>query len=249
MSCIGTLATLGATNSEQFEVDRSPIGILRRRTQFFVRYLLARAQSGTIAKLLPIVESSFEHPWVAEIELRIRFWPGKDVNWLGLWSWSEDPQRPVCWDAPVAICIHRKKRGKQKQALCMSLYLINGTVYIGQLQGVSRTNPPKEIRFWPMKFMEACQTFARQENLKEVKVARADTLYSYRNPYLNPELSPEAREQALGRIRKTMELIYDANAVAVGFVPDGNWFKWENPKQLPARTAFWPAAFSAPVDL
>jgi hypothetical protein len=110
----------------------------------------------------------------------------------------------------------------------MSLYLIRRTIYIGQLQGVAGTDPPKELRFWPAKFMEACQTFALQEGLTEVRVPRADTLYSYRNPSLNPDLSPEAREMALERIRKAMELLYDANALALGFVPDGNWFRWEN---------------------
>ena len=110
----------------------------------------------------------------------------------------------------------------------MSLYFHKRTLHIAQLQGVPGTDPPKELRFWPVKFIEACQTFAREENLEEVRVPRADTLYSYRSPTLNPAASSEEREQALERIRKTMELLYDANARTLGFVLDGDSFKWEN---------------------
>jgi hypothetical protein len=115
------------------------------------------------------------------------------------------PDRTVHWDAPITVAIFRKRKGKERQALCMSLYLRKRTLHIAQLQGTPRTDPPKELRFWPVKFIEACQTFAREENLEEVRVPRADTLYSYRSPTLNP------------------------NARALGFVPDGDSFKWENP--------------------
>jgi hypothetical protein len=27
-----------------------------------------------------------------------------------------------------------------------------------------------------------------------------------------------------------METLYDANALELGFIPDGRWFKWMNPK-------------------
>jgi hypothetical protein len=56
--------------------------------QFFGQYLLARAHAKTIEKLLPIVEKSFEHSWVAEVELRIRFWPGNEDRLTRLGSMS-----------------------------------------------------------------------------------------------------------------------------------------------------------------
>jgi len=206
---------------------------LRRRTQFFVWYLLARAHSTKIARLLPIVEKSFEHPWVAGVELGIRFWPGHaSLARLRAWNRHHLPRPPMHWDAPVTVSVFRKRRGKRRQALCMSFYLVKSSLYIKQLQGVSGTDAPKEIRFWPKLFMEACRVFVRQEQLKEVKVPRADALYSYRNPFFNPQLLPEARERAVERIRRNMELLYDANALALGFVPDGAWFKWENPDSL-----------------
>ncbi len=78
--------------------------------------------------------------------------------------------------------------------------------------------------------MEVCRQLARQEGLKGVRVSKAQALYSYRNPYLRPQLLPEARESALQRIRKDMKLIYDANALALGFLPEGRWYRWDVPK-------------------
>jgi len=82
-------------------------------------------------------------------------------------------------------------------------------------------------------FMEACRKFAYQEGFKEMRVPRAASLYSYHHPYVRPELLPEARERALQRIRKSMEMLYDANALELGFIPDGRWFKWMDPKIAP----------------
>ena len=65
-----------------------------------------------------------------------------------------------------------------------------------------------------------------------MKVARAASHYSYRHPYIRPELLPDGRERALQRIRKNMELIYDKNALDLGLVPDGNWFKWQNASSI-----------------
>ena len=30
--------------------------------------------------------------------------------------------------------------------------------------------------------------------------------------------------------RRDMELLYDKNALELGFVPDGDWLKWTNPE-------------------
>jgi hypothetical protein len=78
--------------------------------------------------------------------------------------------------------------------------------------------------------MEACRTFAYQEGFKQVRVPRAASLYSYHHPFICAELLPDARERALQRIRKNMELLYDANALQLGFIPDDRWFEWMNPK-------------------
>jgi hypothetical protein len=37
----------------------------------------------------------------------------------------------------------------------------------------------------------------------------------------------KARENTLRRIRRSMHLLYDTNALELGFVSDGAWLKWE----------------------
>ena len=194
-----------------------------RRTQFFVRYIMAKSRSKTLAKLLPIIEDSFRHPWVAEVQLQIRFWLGHGLR----------KRSSMHWDAPVAISVFRRIKGKKRPALCMSLYVTRRTLYIQQLQGVPGTDVPRDLGAWPKMFMEACRKFAYQEGFKEMRVPRAASLYSYHHPYVRPELLPEARERALQRIRKSMEMLYDANALELGFIPDGRWFKWMDPKIAP----------------
>lgn len=215
---------------QKHEVDRSVAARLRRRILFFGRYLVARAQVRRIERLLLVLEESFRHPWVTRIEVKIQPRPGRGTRWavrhIGPSGSSE--RGLVHWDAPVTVCVFRKKRCAERPALCMSLYLSNRAVHVVQLQGVPQTDPPRGVRLWPVKFIEACRDFAIEERLDEVKVAKAETLYSYRNPTVNSELPKAAREETVQRIRRTMELLYDANALSAGFAPDGDWFKWTN---------------------
>ena len=207
--------------SKALGISQSLLAKVCRRTQFFVRYIFAKSRSKALGRFLPIIENSFRHPWVAGVQLQIRFWPGH-----GLVERSF-----MHWDAPVAISVFRRIRGKRRPALCMSLYITRDTLYITQMQGVSRTDVPRDLGSWPKLFMEACRTFSYQEGFREMRVPRAASLYSYHHPYVRPELLPDARERALQRIRKSMEMLYDANALDLGFIPDGRWFKWINPKK------------------
>jgi hypothetical protein len=143
------------------------------------------------------------------------------------------------WDAPVTISVFRRIRGKRKPALCMSLYIIRSILYIEQMQGVSRTDVPEDLRPWPKMFMEACRTFCYQEEFKEMRVPRAASLYSYQHMFVHADLLPDARERMLQRVRKSMEMLYDANALELGLISDGRWFKWVNPKTaaLPRQLA------------
>jgi hypothetical protein len=226
---------MDAKRRNNLEVERSPLGTLYRRTYFLVQYLCAIAQSRALARFLPIVEGSFKHAWVAEVQLQIRFLPGQERAWL----LARNPQRSMHWDAPITVSVFRKKRGKKRLALCFSMYVIGKTLHIKQIQGVSGTDVPNELKAWPKIFMEACRTFALQESFREVRIPRADSLYSYHTPTLNPELLPESRERAVQQIRTNMRLLYDANALDLGFVSDGAWFKWLNPVSCLARVRTW----------
>jgi hypothetical protein len=209
--------------SDSLEIDVSPLGTVYRRTHFLVQYMLARIQLQTIRKLLPIVERTFDHPWVAAVEMKVRPWHGRKAR-----LWRNRQLSSMHWDAPITISVFRNKKGKKRHALCMSLYVMKGNIYIKQLQGVSHTDAPSELREWAKMFIQACQEFTRQQAFNTVRVAKADSLYSYHNPGLNVDLLSHARERAIKQIRQNMKLLYDANALQLGFVHDGDWFKWTN---------------------
>jgi hypothetical protein len=209
----------------RLDISQSLSAKVRRRALFFVRYILAKSRSKALLKLLPLIESSFRHPWVAEVQLQIRFWPHRGLVGRSFMS----------WDAPVTISIFRRKKGKKRPALCMSLYVNRDTLYIQQLQGVSATDVPRDLEAWPKLLMEVCRTFAYQEGFKEMRVPRAASLYSYHHPEISPELLSDGRERALQRIRKSMETLYDANALELGFLPDGRWFKWDQRESYPVK--------------
>ena len=105
----------------------------------------------------------------------------------------------------------------------MSLFIRSGVLYIAQLQGVPRTDVPAELRGWPKLFIDACKKFACQQGLRDVRVPKASTLYAFRVPYGRDQ--PEDGKQ---RIRRRLDLLYDGNALQVGMVLEGDWFKWQN---------------------
>src|SRR5882757_6710221 len=105
---------MDAARSNRLNLDRSFLGTLHRRIYFFVQYIHARARSKAVTRLLPVFEKSFEHPWVVEVELRIKFLPGLE----GAWLWQNNPQRSMHWDAPITLSVIRKKRGKKRVAFC-----------------------------------------------------------------------------------------------------------------------------------
>jgi hypothetical protein len=219
---------LGARSvvSVEASADRFLLQRLLRRLRFFARYSIAQAYSRKIHRFRPVLAEAFNHPWVAGLELQIRLKPGNETKIGRLWRiYKSLPAQSMHWDAPITVTVFRERRGKKRQALCMSFYIHGDAVYIAQIQGVWKTDVPKELRAWPKIFIDACRTFARQENLRAVMVPKAATLYSYRNPFLRPDLLPLARQNALSRIRDSMTTLYDRNAVDLGFLPDGDWFR------------------------
>jgi hypothetical protein len=93
----------GSAAIEQASYRPITLRTLHRRGNFMFRYICAKARAKAVAKLLPIVEQAFEHPWVADVELQIRFWPGHER----VWFWRRDPHRPMHWDAPITISVFR----------------------------------------------------------------------------------------------------------------------------------------------
>lgn len=165
------------------------------------------------------------------MEFEIRCWPGNETKLGQMWRlYKELPRQNMHWDAPIAVSIFREHRGKRRQAFCMSLYLTGSVLSVGQLQGIPRTDAPEELREWPKILIEACRIFARRERLSEVRVPMASTLYSYLNPNIPSRLTLKARENAKQRIQRSMSLIYDQNALSLGFEPNCGWLVWKNPE-------------------
>src|SRR5262249_4851652 len=54
----------------------------------------------------------------------------------------------------------------------------------------------------------------------------------FRFPYGRAKTLTEDLKQAVARIRRNMELLYDRNALQAGLVPDGDWFKWQNARSI-----------------
>jgi len=71
--------------------------------------------------------------------------------------------------------------------------------------------------------------YARSENLRAVKLARPESLYSYHNPAIRWYFSPEERVLTLKKIREGFEKHHDGTARTLGFASETDWFCWENP--------------------
>jgi hypothetical protein len=150
--------------------DRALLRRFRRRLNFAVRYFEAKKRSKLIAKLLPILERSFDHPWVAGVELKIRFWPGNETK-LGELPrvYKSLPAQSMHWDMRQLQFRYlenekegkgrkrkekegkgRKRKekegkGRKRQALCMSIYLVKDVLYIRQIQGIAGTAPQRSF--------------------------------------------------------------------------------------------------------
>jgi hypothetical protein len=111
----------------------------------------------------------------------------------------------------------------------MSLYIEDDAICIVQLQGVAFIEMPKGLRDWAERFVMGCMEFARQENFRSVRLAKAEHLYSYHHPFVFPWLSPQERERAVKRIHESMKSHHDETAVIPGFSSGKDWFTWDNP--------------------
>ena len=92
---------------------------------------------------------------------------------------------------------------------------------------------PKGLRDWSERCVRACMEFARQENFRAVKLAHPNSLYSYHNPYTRWYFTPKERAEALKKIRAGFEKHHSENAQTLGFTPETDWFRWENPDFRP----------------
>jgi len=230
----------------KLRIENSLQGKILRRWTFLYRFMVARARSDTIRRLEPLLEHFFEHEWVAGVSVRLRFFPGAEdrelrIPWPGnkfllrlrLLPWREQ-ECPARWGAPITVTVSKKgQEGAPKTVRFMSLFIGGDVIHIVQLQGVSLIEMPKGLRDWAERCVRACMEFARQENFRAVRLARSDSLYSYHNPLIRWYLSQAERTQAMKQIRARLEKHHDETARTLGFTPEIDWFRWENPDFRP----------------
>ena len=205
---------------------KSGVGMAKWIAEFKGYYFLCRLNAGKLPALKQAVMAHFDNPWVAGVDVQLRPYGGTDFT----------VKYSVYWDAPVAVSVARKTKRGERLALCMSCYLIGDTISIRQLQGVFALDIPPDMRNWPEMFCEACRTFAMKENLRHVRIARAQSLYSFRKPEIKAE-DPVEVEAIKARLRERMIGHYNETARKLGFVERGGWFEWSNPNFDRQRSA------------
>jgi hypothetical protein len=220
---VDTAASAPFEGADEMPVDRSVSGKVRRRTQFFVQYMIARLRSKKIARLQSIVDDHFKgHPWVEKVETNLRFYSGK-----------ENDQEPTHWDAPITVTVFcNRKKKPSVPAVCMSVYFTNSVLVIRQLQGVAHVDVPRDL-FWANRFVNAGKALAEESGFLEVWIPKASSMYSYRCPGVQESLLPEKKRVIVLRIRKKIRLHYDEVALAEGFTLKGDWFVWKKEDKRP----------------
>jgi hypothetical protein len=224
------------------QIENSLQGKILRRWLFLYRFMLARAHSDAIGRLEPLLQEFFEHEWVADVRVRLRFLPGAEdrelkIPWPGnkyllrlRWLPWRKQACPAHWGAPVTVSVSKTNSGEMpKTVRYMSLFIQEDALHIVQLQGVPLIEMPKGLRDWAERFVRACMEYARRENLRAVKLARPDSLYSYHNPSIRWYFTPEQRVETLKKIRAGFEKHHDGTARILGFTPETDWFCWDNP--------------------
>src|SRR5690242_20259725 len=99
--------------SRKPEIENSIQGKIRRRWIFLYRFMSARAHRDALQRLHPLLEELFEHEWIAQVTVRLRFLPGSEdrelrIAWRGnkyllklrLLPWREQGCS-AHWGAPI----------------------------------------------------------------------------------------------------------------------------------------------------
>ena len=204
-----------ASDSYQSDDSRSwlrrLLGNARWRLRFFYWYLIAACQARTLRHLLGASKRAFRHPWVSNVTMVLRPRPG----------FSD--RCHVSVDAPIVIVVWHGGR----QALFLACHIARKTLTIEQLQGSPGLNVPRDLA-WTTRCVAACQEVARVRNLRQVHIARAESLPAFRNPSVKANTQEEF-EEIRARIRASLVRRYDESAEQLGFTIGKRYSVWRNP--------------------
>jgi hypothetical protein len=243
-------------NSHHTQLENSWRGKWLRRWHFHARYYRACTQWSTLRRLEPILEKHFKghdgSDWISHVKVRLRAFPGWEdrelqIPWPGNRSllqlrflpWREQG----CWanwNSPITVLVFKKGKdgGKPIAVRYMSLFVQDDAIHVAQLQGMRKIEMPPGLKDWAERMLGGCVEFAQMENFRGVRVALAQSQYSFHHPYVHPWLSADERMREADRIRERMETHLDGSARALSWPLEGEWFKWNNPnyRRNPGRT-------------
>lgn len=239
----GTVAVrAGEPERRKVSLEKSLMGKVVRRWNFLSRWARARAKWEMVRRFEGVLAKQFEHEWLAGVSVQLRFWPGREerewrVPWRGgkylmrlRWMpWREEGCM-ADWGGPIAAAVYKKGKdgGRREMVRYMGMFVKDGYVHIAQLQGMPQIEMPKGLRDWAARFVRAAMAFAKEEGLKGVCVARAESLYSYHYPYIRSFLPVEVQERELKRIRGQVEVHHNETAEGLGFEVGEEWYVWRN---------------------
>jgi hypothetical protein len=245
-------------NSSRAQTQKSWPGKWLRRWHFHVRYYRAKTMWRTLRRLEPILKQHFEshdgnysNEWVSHVAVRLRALPGREdrefsIPWPGdrsllhlrVLPWREQGC-PAMWNSPITVLVFKRGKdgGKPVAVRCMSFFVQDDVLHIAQLQGMRKIEMPPGLKDWTERMLRACVEFAEKENFRGVRVALAQSQYSFHHPYVFPWLSPDERAREAERIRERMQTHLDGSARALGWPLEGEWFRWENPNYRAAPAA------------
>jgi hypothetical protein len=193
---------------------RRLLGDARWRVHFFGCYVIAASRAKTLDRLLGASQRAFSHPWVSNVTMVLQSQPG----------FGEHCQVSV--DAPIVIVVWHGDR----QALFLACRIVCKTLTIEQLQGSFGVNVPRDLA-WTTRYVAACQEVAQATNLRQVRIARAEFLPTFRNPSVKAN-SREEFEDLRARIRASLIRRYDESAEQLGFARGKRYSVWRNPNFL-----------------
>ena len=199
---------------------RRYVSKLRWRGTFARWYHDALQRQDTIKILNAFGNEICAGSWVREVTTTLRPARGKDAV------------ASTSIDAPVVMIAWGEHKKVRSPAFVMSCYFSGESIRINQLQGIAGFN----VRglAWAKKMVAACIMLAVKENLREVRLVKATSLPTYRNPTIYAD-SRSAYQTALERIRAKMCERYDATALDLDFQAQGKWWVWKNPNYRRSR--------------
>jgi hypothetical protein len=237
------------------QIEDSWPGKLLRRRQFYARYYRARTGWSTIRRLEPILKKHFKgneenskNDWISHVTVKLRALPGPEdreflIKWPGdrsllhlrLLPWREQGCT-AWWNSPITVLVFKKGKdgGKPVAVRYMSLFVEDDMIHIPQLQGIHKIEMPPGLKDWEARMLRACMEFAEEENFRGVRLALAESLYSFHHPYVYPLLTKDERIREEERIRERMKTHHNRSASALGWPLEGAWFKWNNPNYRPS---------------